>query len=75
MASGRRSLNNPNAATQGTAFHELVVAPTFTPELSRPYHVPGSDLAINAREYPPRICHSLIDKIHSSSLGRSSSLV
>ncbi|KAJ6608173.1 hypothetical protein B0H10DRAFT_2068844 [Mycena sp. CBHHK59/15] len=50
MASGRRSLNNPGGATQGTAFHELVVAPTFTPELARPYHVPGSDLAINPHD-------------------------
>ncbi|KAJ6600601.1 hypothetical protein DFH09DRAFT_1498329 [Mycena vulgaris] len=47
MAAGRRSLNNPTGTTQGTAFHELVVAPTFTPELARPYHVPGRDLAMS----------------------------
>ncbi|KAJ6556130.1 hypothetical protein B0H19DRAFT_1376984 [Mycena capillaripes] len=42
-----RTLRNPRNPGQGTAFHELVVAPTFTPDLARPYQVPGSDIVIN----------------------------
>ncbi|KAJ7862048.1 hypothetical protein B0H14DRAFT_2575692 [Mycena olivaceomarginata] len=34
-----------------TAFHELVVLPTFAPELSRPYQVPGQN--IGAIDAPP----------------------
>ncbi|KAJ7787314.1 hypothetical protein B0H14DRAFT_3580520 [Mycena olivaceomarginata] len=43
----RRSVRNPGNPGQGTAFHELVVVPTFTPELARPYQVPGGDLIIH----------------------------
>ncbi|KAJ7891690.1 hypothetical protein B0H14DRAFT_2560736 [Mycena olivaceomarginata] len=41
------SVRNPGNPGQGTAFHELVVVPTFTPELTRPYQVPGGDLIIH----------------------------
>ncbi|KAF8147039.1 hypothetical protein K438DRAFT_1990008 [Mycena galopus ATCC 62051] len=43
----RRSLRNMGNTGQGTAFHELVFLPTFVPELARPYHVPGENLALN----------------------------
>jgi hypothetical protein len=43
----RRSVRNPGNPGQGTAFHELVVVPTFTPELARPYQVLGGDLIIH----------------------------
>ncbi|KAJ7114391.1 hypothetical protein C8R44DRAFT_740529 [Mycena epipterygia] len=42
-----RTLRHPTNPGQGIAFHELVVAPTFTPDLARPYHVPGTELVIN----------------------------
>ncbi|KAJ7083225.1 hypothetical protein C8R44DRAFT_894560 [Mycena epipterygia] len=45
--SGLRSFKNPTNPAQGTAFFELVVAPTFMPDLARPFHVPGSDLVID----------------------------
>ena len=35
----RWSNNDPR---QGSAFHELVVLPTLTPQLAHPYVVPGS---------------------------------
>ncbi|KAJ7223328.1 hypothetical protein GGX14DRAFT_387654 [Mycena pura] len=35
MSGGRRSLGNPTHATQGPAFYELLVVPTFTPELTQ----------------------------------------
>ncbi|KAJ7069391.1 hypothetical protein C8F01DRAFT_1326188 [Mycena amicta] len=52
----RRSLRNGNAPNQGSAFHELIVAPTLTPDLARPYtdpitgeiiqpHIPQDDSA------------------------------
>ncbi|KAJ6622608.1 hypothetical protein B0H10DRAFT_2214248 [Mycena sp. CBHHK59/15] len=47
MSGGRHSLKNPTNPSQGTAFHELIVAPTFTPDLARPYHVPGTNTIIN----------------------------
>ncbi|KAJ7488779.1 hypothetical protein B0H11DRAFT_2405873 [Mycena galericulata] len=47
MSGAPRSLRNPRNPGQGTAFYELVVAPTFTYNLARPYHVPGSDLVLN----------------------------
>jgi hypothetical protein len=34
----------------GTAFWELVVLPTFAPNLARPYRVPGTDKVYN-QEY------------------------
>ncbi|KAJ7351564.1 hypothetical protein DFH08DRAFT_957872 [Mycena albidolilacea] len=43
----RHSVRNMGNPGQGTAFHELVVVPTFTPELVRPYQVPGGDLIIH----------------------------
>ncbi|KAJ7656073.1 hypothetical protein DFH06DRAFT_1411823 [Mycena polygramma] len=46
MASGRRSLQNPTHPVQGSAFHELVVAPTLTPEMARPYQIPGTTTVI-----------------------------
>jgi len=30
--------------TQGSAFHELVVLPTFAPHLARPYQVTGTEI-------------------------------
>ena len=33
--------------TPGSAFHELVVLPTFAPQLARPYRVPGMDTVYN----------------------------
>ncbi|KAJ7250935.1 hypothetical protein C8J57DRAFT_1238803 [Mycena rebaudengoi] len=47
MSNAPRSLRNPRHLGQGTAFHELVVVPTYMPDLTRPYHVPGSDLSVN----------------------------
>ncbi|KAJ6574549.1 hypothetical protein B0H19DRAFT_1371553 [Mycena capillaripes] len=47
MSSGPRSFSNPYNTGQGSAFHELVFTPTFMPDLARPYHVPGSDAAID----------------------------
>ncbi|KAJ7300429.1 hypothetical protein DFH08DRAFT_828472 [Mycena albidolilacea] len=43
----RRSVRNPGNPGQGTAFYELVVVPTFTPELACPYQVPGGNLIIH----------------------------
>ncbi|KAJ6554101.1 hypothetical protein B0H10DRAFT_1967946 [Mycena sp. CBHHK59/15] len=48
MSGGRRSLAHPHNPAQGTAFHELVVAPTFTPDLARPYNIPGTDIVLNS---------------------------
>ncbi|KAJ6609646.1 hypothetical protein B0H10DRAFT_2225775 [Mycena sp. CBHHK59/15] len=44
---GKCSLAHPHNPAQGTAFHELVVAPTFTPDLARPYNIPGTDIVLN----------------------------
>ena len=33
--------------TPGSAFHELIVLPTFAPQLARPYRVPGTDTVYN----------------------------
>jgi hypothetical protein len=33
--------------TQGSAFQELIVYPTFAPHLTHPYHVPGTDIVYN----------------------------
>ncbi|KAJ7815782.1 hypothetical protein B0H14DRAFT_3475819 [Mycena olivaceomarginata] len=51
MSGSPRSLSNMRNIGQGTAFHELVVLPTFAPELSRPYQVPGQN--IGAIDAPP----------------------
>ncbi|KAJ6610976.1 hypothetical protein B0H10DRAFT_2224559 [Mycena sp. CBHHK59/15] len=48
MSGGRRSLAHPHNPAQGTAFHGLVVAPTFTPDLARPYNIPGTDIVLNS---------------------------
>ncbi|KAJ7179952.1 hypothetical protein C8R43DRAFT_941689 [Mycena crocata] len=42
-----RSLRNPGNPGQGTAFHELVVLPTFAPEHARPYTLPGTSTTID----------------------------
>ncbi|KAJ7153339.1 hypothetical protein C8R46DRAFT_1197397 [Mycena filopes] len=47
MSGGRRSLHTPLAAVQGSAFHEIVVVPTFVPHLVQPYQIPGTDNTIN----------------------------
>jgi hypothetical protein len=44
MSGSPRSLSNMRNFGQGTAFHELVVLPTFAPELSRPYQVPRQNI-------------------------------
>ncbi|KAJ7152068.1 hypothetical protein C8R46DRAFT_1303587 [Mycena filopes] len=47
MSGGRRSLHTPLAAAQGSAFHEIIVVPTFVPHLAQPYQIPGTDNTIN----------------------------
>ncbi|KAJ7141672.1 hypothetical protein C8R43DRAFT_954629 [Mycena crocata] len=53
MSAPRRSLRHLGNAEQGSAFHELVVAPTFTPELARPYRIPGTDIVLNPLQPQP----------------------
>ncbi|KAJ7265796.1 hypothetical protein C8J57DRAFT_1511552 [Mycena rebaudengoi] len=65
MSNAPRSLRNPRHLGQGTAFHELVVVPTYMPDLTRPYHVPGSDLSVN----PPAVDRIDAASNVSSSIG------
>lgn len=48
MAYRPRNHTSNGAPTSGSAFHELVVLPTFAPHLARPYRVPGTDIVYNA---------------------------
>ncbi|KAF9053261.1 hypothetical protein BJ165DRAFT_1523972 [Panaeolus papilionaceus] len=55
---------------QGSAFHELVVLPTFAPELAHPYHVPGTTehAAAKAEHTPSAAADNMSDSAVDESI-------